>query len=141
MNQFFLSGEIFTSDINEGITDINAYNDVYDVPLEDFKDDIVELIILLNKMDFNRLDAIQLSYIYEKIIPLEDRRKLGQYYTPKSIIESDLQIDNSKAQCYCVRPCVWFRWILGWRISTINGIKTRSFPKFFAYHPFKTNIW
>ena len=83
----FSSGEILTTKINKNVVEINDYKDTFDVPLEDFKIDIIDFISLLNDMDLNKLDATQLGYFFEKVISIDERRELGQYYTPKRIIE------------------------------------------------------
>ena len=83
----FSSGEILFTNVNEKVKNIKNYDESFDVPLEGFKDDIIEFISILFEMDLSKLDAMQLGYIFEKVIPLEDRRELGQYYTPKAIID------------------------------------------------------
>lgn len=83
----FSSGELFSSDINKEIKIVSDYNNIFDVPLEDFQEDIIEFIASLQNINLNKFDAIQLGFFFEKIIPIEERRELGQYYTPRPIIE------------------------------------------------------
>ncbi len=62
---------------------------IYDeIPLDDdIKFDIHEFLEELEQYDLTQFDHDVIGKIYEKIIPQRERHDLGQYYTPKEIVE------------------------------------------------------
>lgn len=46
-----------------------------------------EITDFLNKYDFSRIDRDILGKLYEKFITREERKRLGQFYTPESVID------------------------------------------------------
>ncbi len=57
-----------------------------------------EIADFLDKYDFSRIDRDILGKLYEQFIPPEERKRLGQFYTPESVIDYILDqtgyIDN-----------------------------------------------
>ncbi len=53
---------------------------------------LVKFIKELELFDFEKIESDVIGRIYEKLIPIEERKKLGQYYTPPQIIELILKL-------------------------------------------------
>ncbi|MFQ5974802.1 MAG: class I SAM-dependent DNA methyltransferase [Candidatus Hydrothermarchaeales archaeon] len=57
------------------------------------------LIDTLNEFDFSQMESDFLGRVYENLIPSDERKRLGQFYTPQSIVDfiTSLTIDNPDA--------------------------------------------
>ena len=46
-----------------------------------------KLLWILNRFDFREIDKDVLGKLYEKYLPIEERKRLGEFYTPEEVID------------------------------------------------------
>jgi len=61
---------------------------ISEIPLTDrAKERFITLIDTLLEFDFTTIESDFLGRIYEKLIPAEERKRLGQFYTPPAVVD------------------------------------------------------
>jgi type I restriction-modification system DNA methylase subunit len=66
---------------------------------------IVKFIKELELYDFEKIKSDVIGRIYERLIPADHRKTLGQYYTPPSIIELILKLTLKNPDSRILDPC------------------------------------
>jgi len=62
------------------------------------------LLDTLNEFDFSRMESDFLGRIYEKLISPQDRKRLGQFYTPPSIVDLIIELTIDKPDAVILDP-------------------------------------
>jgi len=72
-----------------GTYEVILFSDFLDsiVPPDDIVDQIRELAKNLANYDFSKIDYEVLGFIFQKLIPEEERHKLGQYFTRSDVVD------------------------------------------------------
>jgi len=61
---------------------------ISEIPLTKWAEERLRTLIdTLNQFDFSRMESDFLGQVYEKLIPPIERKRLGQFYTPPSIVD------------------------------------------------------
>ena len=68
------------------------------------KERIRTLIDTLNDFDFSSMESDFLGSVYEKLIPITERKRLGQYYTPTSIADLIISLTLENKQNNILDP-------------------------------------
>jgi len=62
------------------------------------------LLDTLNEFDFSKMESDFLGRIYEKLIPPQDRKRLGQFYTPRGIVDLIVELTINKPDAVVLDP-------------------------------------
>ncbi|MGC8970261.1 MAG: N-6 DNA methylase, partial [Conexivisphaera sp.] len=95
------------------------------------------LIDTLNQFDFSSMKSDFLGRVYEKLIPPEERKRLGQFYTPPAIAELITLLTIQNKDDLVLDPgCGSGTFLVKayHRLKELKGLKDVSGPLFGKYH-------